>query len=132
MRTGPRVHRLHPAVGGSPVPNPLAVAWLRHVPILAGAPAFKTRWAAAGHHQGMPFETKIAVVVREDLAVWQKLNIVAFLSSAVAGGGREACRRRSVSLMRTGQAPATCPCSASPCSSTPATAPRSLGHMAGC
>jgi len=25
------------------------------------------------------FDTKIAVVVREDLAVWQKLNVVAFL-----------------------------------------------------
>jgi len=34
----------------------------------------------------MRFDTKIAVVVREDLAVWQKLNVVAFLSSAVAGG----------------------------------------------
>jgi hypothetical protein len=34
----------------------------------------------------MRFETKIAVVVREDLATWQKLNVVAFLSSAVAGG----------------------------------------------
>jgi hypothetical protein len=33
----------------------------------------------------MRFDTKIAVVVREDLAVWQKLNVVAFLSSAVAG-----------------------------------------------
>lgn len=34
----------------------------------------------------MRFDTKIAVVVREDLAVWQKLNVVAFLCSAVAGG----------------------------------------------
>jgi len=54
-----------------------------------GAPAFKTRRAAAGHHQGMRFETKIAVVVREDLAVWKKLNVVAFMSSAVAGGAPE-------------------------------------------
>lgn len=38
---------------------------------------------------GMRFDTKIAVVVREDLAVWQKLNVVAFLSSAVAGGAPE-------------------------------------------
>jgi hypothetical protein len=34
----------------------------------------------------MRFETKIAIVVREDLATWQKLNVVAFLASAVAGG----------------------------------------------
>jgi hypothetical protein len=33
----------------------------------------------------MRFATKIAVVVREDLATWQKLNVVAFLASAVAG-----------------------------------------------
>jgi hypothetical protein len=38
----------------------------------------------------MRFDTKIAVVVREDLATWQKLNVVAFLSSAVAGGVPEA------------------------------------------
>ena len=29
--------------------------------------------------------TKIAVVLREDLAVWQKLNVTAFLVSGVAG-----------------------------------------------
>ncbi|WP_116248372.1 DUF2000 domain-containing protein [Nocardiopsis sp. FIRDI 009] len=34
----------------------------------------------------MRFDTKIAVAVREDLAVWQKLNVTAFLSSGVAGG----------------------------------------------
>ena len=37
----------------------------------------------------MRFGTKIAVVVREDLATWQKLNVVAFLSSAVASGAQE-------------------------------------------
>ena len=31
------------------------------------------------------FDTKIAVVVREDLATWQKLNVVAFLTSGVVG-----------------------------------------------
>jgi hypothetical protein len=31
------------------------------------------------------FDTKIAVVVREDLAVWQKLNVTAFLVSGIAG-----------------------------------------------
>jgi hypothetical protein len=31
------------------------------------------------------FDTKIAIVVREDLAVWQKLNVTAFLTSGVVG-----------------------------------------------
>ena len=34
----------------------------------------------------MRFDTKIAMAVREDLAAWQKLNVTAFLASAVAGG----------------------------------------------
>ncbi|GAA4576299.1 DUF2000 domain-containing protein [Planotetraspora kaengkrachanensis] len=34
----------------------------------------------------MRFDTKIGVVVRGDLEVWQKLNVTAFLASAVAGG----------------------------------------------
>jgi hypothetical protein len=33
----------------------------------------------------MIFDTKIAVVVRNDLATWQKLNITAFTISGVAG-----------------------------------------------
>ena len=33
------------------------------------------------------FETKIAVVVRDDLAVWQKLNVTAFLASGIAHAG---------------------------------------------
>ncbi|WP_193371371.1 DUF2000 family protein [Pelagibius marinus] len=32
------------------------------------------------------FDTKIAIVVREDLATWQKLNVTAFLTSGVLGG----------------------------------------------
>jgi hypothetical protein len=31
------------------------------------------------------FDTKIAIVVRDDLALWQKLNVVAFLTSGVVG-----------------------------------------------
>jgi len=31
------------------------------------------------------FDTKIAIVVREDLASWQKLNVTAFLTSGVLG-----------------------------------------------
>jgi hypothetical protein len=33
----------------------------------------------------MTFDTKIAVVLREDLATWQKLNVTAFLVSGIAG-----------------------------------------------
>ena len=33
----------------------------------------------------MNFNTKIAVVVREDLEVWQKLNVTAFTISGIAG-----------------------------------------------
>jgi hypothetical protein len=32
------------------------------------------------------FDTKIAVVLRDDLAMWQKLNVTAFLTSGVVGG----------------------------------------------
>lgn len=35
------------------------------------------------------FDTKAAVVVRDDLAVWQRLNVVAFLISGVVGGAAE-------------------------------------------
>jgi len=31
-------------------------------------------------------DTKIAVLLREDLAVWQRLNVTAFLVSGIAGG----------------------------------------------
>lgn len=33
----------------------------------------------------MEFDTKFAIVVAEDLLTWQKLNVVAFLSSGVVG-----------------------------------------------
>ena len=33
----------------------------------------------------MNFDTKIAVMVREDLEVWQKLNVTAFTISGIAG-----------------------------------------------
>lgn len=33
----------------------------------------------------MRFDTKIAIMVRPDLATWQKLNVTAFLAGAVAG-----------------------------------------------
>jgi hypothetical protein len=34
----------------------------------------------------MQFETKIAIVLRDDLAVWQKTNVTAFLVSGIAAG----------------------------------------------
>lgn len=35
------------------------------------------------------FDTKIAIVVRDDLATWQKLNVTAFLMSGVTGAAPE-------------------------------------------
>lgn len=37
----------------------------------------------------MRFDTKIAVIVRGDLAVWQKLNVACFLSGGLAGTSPE-------------------------------------------
>jgi hypothetical protein len=42
----------------------------------------------------MRFDTKIAIVVRHDLAAWQQLNVTAFLASAVAGGHPEVIGER--------------------------------------
>lgn len=33
----------------------------------------------------MNFATKLAIVVRDDLQVWQKLNVTAFLTSGIVG-----------------------------------------------
>jgi hypothetical protein len=38
----------------------------------------------------MEFDTKVALIVLEDLAVWQKLNVTAFLSTGIAGATPEA------------------------------------------
>ncbi len=37
----------------------------------------------------MRFETKIAIAIQTDLPAWQKLNVTAFLASAIAGADRE-------------------------------------------
>ena len=37
----------------------------------------------------MRFDTKIAVLLRDDLAGWQRLNVTAFLASALAGADAE-------------------------------------------
>jgi hypothetical protein len=36
------------------------------------------------------FETKVAILVLEELAVWQKLNVTAFLATGIAGAAPEA------------------------------------------
>jgi hypothetical protein len=35
------------------------------------------------------FDTKIAIVIREDLAIWQKLNVTAFLTSGIVGATKD-------------------------------------------
>lgn len=37
----------------------------------------------------MGFDSKIAVIVRDDLAVWQKLNVACFLSGGAVGSSLE-------------------------------------------
>ena len=38
----------------------------------------------------MTFDTKVAILVLDDLAVWQKLNVTAFLATGIAGAAHEA------------------------------------------
>lgn len=38
----------------------------------------------------MVFDTKVAILVLEDLATWQKLNVTAFLATGIAGAAPEA------------------------------------------
>jgi hypothetical protein len=50
---------------------------------------YKTRPGARREHGGMDdaplrFDTKAAVVLRDDLAAWQELNVTAFLMSGIA------------------------------------------------
>jgi hypothetical protein len=43
------------------------------------------RRSLASVHGTMEFDTKIAVVLRDDLAGWQRANVTAFLVSGIAG-----------------------------------------------
>jgi hypothetical protein len=36
------------------------------------------------------FDTKVAIIVRQDLATWQRLNVVAFLATGIAAAAPEA------------------------------------------
>ncbi len=38
----------------------------------------------------MIFDTKVAILVLDDLAMWQKLNVTAFLATGIAGAAPEA------------------------------------------
>jgi len=37
----------------------------------------------------MQFDTKIAIIVRDDLQTWQKLNVTSFLTSGIIGANQE-------------------------------------------
>jgi hypothetical protein len=50
------------------------------------APAFKKQRGGGRQNHAMRFDTKIAIAVRGDLEQWQKLNVTAFLASAIAFG----------------------------------------------
>jgi hypothetical protein len=43
---------------------------------------------------GMQFDTKIAIIVRSDLAVWQKLNVASFLAGGLVGSYPELAGER--------------------------------------
>jgi hypothetical protein len=38
----------------------------------------------------MEFDTKVAIIILDDLAVWQKLNVTAFLATGIAGAAPDA------------------------------------------
>jgi hypothetical protein len=44
----------------------------------------------------MVFDTKVAILVREDLEIWQKLNVTAFLATGIAAAAPEAMGEPSV------------------------------------
>lgn len=53
----------------------------------------------------MRFDTKIAVVVREDLAVWQKLNVACFLAGGLVGAYPQLTGERYVDASGQGYGP---------------------------
>ncbi|WP_443052529.1 DUF2000 family protein [Streptomyces sp. JV176] len=52
--------------------------------VAASSAAPSTTSSASPSTVPFRYDTKIAVIVREDLAVWQKLNVTAFLASGIA------------------------------------------------
>jgi hypothetical protein len=53
----------------------------------------------------MEFETKVAILVLDDLAVWQKLNVTAFLAPGIAAAAPEAIGEPYVSASNRRHAP---------------------------
>jgi hypothetical protein len=45
---------------------------------------YKNGGAYPGHARPVRFDTKIAVLLRDDLEMWQRLNVTAFLASGIA------------------------------------------------
>src|SRR5712671_5066537 len=64
-----------PAAGATRIQSPGAMTYDRSRP---GPPLRFMLWA-------MHFSTKIAIVLRDDLAPWQKLNVACFLSGGLVG-----------------------------------------------
>jgi hypothetical protein len=50
---------------------------------------YKTGREASFDDGGMRFDTKIAILLRDDLEPWQRLNVTAFLASGIAGSDPE-------------------------------------------
>ena len=59
-------------------------AHARTVAALLTSGTYKNRRPGRSTLLGVRFETKIAVVVRDDLESWQRLNVTAFLASGIA------------------------------------------------
>jgi len=55
------------------------------------SPISRQKWRLiASRELIVNFDTKVALVVRDDLPAWQKLNVVAFLATGIAGAAPEA------------------------------------------
>lgn len=86
----PRKERLDPLDAGM---------WRRGPDPIAGrrrARSFKTGIQGRVHTLLMRFDTKIAIIVREDLAAWQKLNVASFLSGGLVGASPHLAGKRYV------------------------------------
>ena len=67
--------------GDYQVPRPsfaLSMLHARNRSAILGVCAYRTLGS------DMQFDTKIALIIRNDLAAWQKLNVAAFLASGIA------------------------------------------------
>ena len=85
--------RLQPPVTRGPDGSPRGQPGQRGPFGSIGRTSVQDRRGAARQNRGMRFDTKIAIAVREDLEQWQKLNVTAFLASAIAFGVPETARQ---------------------------------------